>query len=150
MSVQVLPTPAFEVDVTSSGDRTIVTASGEVDVAAAPALRAALSRASRLVPASRRHAPVLVDLAGVTFLDSRALRVLADAALASRRIGRELVLVDPNPVMVRLLTITGLLSLFRLGRGSALLDRDGDEQRRSASGRTGDLHSAAQRLDAVS
>ncbi len=98
--------PAYEVEVRSAEDGTLVTAAGELDAAAAPVFRGALAEA---VSGTR---PVLVDLSRVTFLDACALRVLVEAAMSARDKGRNIVLVDPAPVTVRLLEITGLFGIF--------------------------------------
>ncbi len=88
----------------------MVTAAGELDVAAAPVLRLALADAM-----SRRD-PVTVDMSGVTFLDACALRVLVEAAMSARGDGRGIVLLDPSPMTVRLLQITGVLKVFGVAR----------------------------------
>jgi anti-anti-sigma factor len=76
-------------------DRQVVVA-GEVDMASAPRLRAALSRA---VAAS---GPLTVDLTAVSFLDSAGIAVLFDELPAGSQ-----VVVTPGSVAAQVLDITG-------------------------------------------
>ncbi|PZG00238.1 STAS domain-containing protein [Micromonospora deserti] len=91
----------FHVEV-SVGDRVVeVRATGEVDIATVGALRSALWAA----PAR----PVLrLDLSGVGVLSAAGVRALVAAHLRVRARGGELVLVDPDPVVARVLRATGL------------------------------------------
>ncbi|MGC1210849.1 MAG: STAS domain-containing protein [Micromonospora sp.] len=78
-----------------------VRAVGEVDIATVGSFRAALWAA----PAR----PVLrVDLSGVRLLSAAGVRALVAAHLRVRARGGELVLVDPDPVVARVLRATGL------------------------------------------
>ncbi|MBC8993153.1 anti-sigma factor antagonist [Micromonospora chalcea] len=74
---------------------------GEIDIATVTAFRAALWAA----PAR----PVLrVDLSGVRLLSAAGVRALVATHLRVRARGGELVLVDPDPVVARVLRVTGL------------------------------------------
>ena len=86
----------------------VVTASGEVDLATAPDLRA------RLLEAVRRHpAGVVVDLSGVTFADCRAVGALIAARNLATQLGRPRpVLRGTPPPVARLLKATGTHHLF--------------------------------------
>ncbi|MFG2107455.1 MULTISPECIES: STAS domain-containing protein [Micromonospora] len=96
----------------SSGDRFHVAMSvsdhvvdlravGEIDIATVASFRAALWSA----PAR----PVLrLDLSGVRLLSAAGVRALVAAHLRVRARGGELVLVDPDPVVARVLRATGL------------------------------------------
>nr|WP_245828342.1 STAS domain-containing protein [Micromonospora avicenniae] len=91
----------FHVQVSVGDESVDVRAFGEIDVATVGALRSALWAA----PAR----PVLrVDLAGVRLLSAAGVRALAAAHLRVRAQGGELVLVDPDPVVARVLRVTGL------------------------------------------
>ncbi len=57
---------------------------------------------------------VVVDMAGVSFVDSSGLRVLIDAHLRAERHGRSLVLVEPSPAVRRLLEISGLEGVLQV------------------------------------
>ncbi|MGW5672194.1 STAS domain-containing protein [Micromonospora sp. NPDC003776] len=89
-----------------------VRAVGEIDIATVGSLRAALWAA----PAR----PVLrVDLSGVRVLSAAGVRALAAAHLRVRARGGELVLVDPDPVVERVLRVTGLHRVVRVVAGAA-------------------------------
>ncbi|MFR9777890.1 STAS domain-containing protein [Micromonospora sp. MS34] len=78
-----------------------VRAVGEIDIATVGSFRAALWAA----PAR----PVLrLDLSGVRLLSAAGVRALVAVHLRVRSRGGELVLVDPDPVVARVLRATGL------------------------------------------
>jgi anti-sigma B factor antagonist len=79
---------------------------GELDVAAAPTLRAQLLTAVSSGP------DVVVSAAGVTFLDCACLGVLNSARLQAAERGGRLCLVGPTRPVVRLLELTGLAAHF--------------------------------------
>ncbi|MGK5738738.1 STAS domain-containing protein [Micromonospora sp. URMC 103] len=83
---------------------------GEVDMATADVLHAALTNVLRR-PEIRA---VVVDLAEVRFLDSSGIRVLVSAATTARRDGVTLRVVDPQPVVARVLRITSVGPLLGL------------------------------------
>ncbi|PWU52163.1 anti-sigma factor antagonist [Micromonospora globispora] len=97
----------------SVGDLVVdVRAVGEVDIATVGSFRAALWAA----PAR----PVLrVDLSGVRVLSAAGVRALVAAHLRVRARGGELELVDPDPVVARVLRATGLQRVMPV-RQSAL------------------------------
>ncbi len=99
----------FGVDEDREAGRTVVTVSGEVDVATAPALRECLDRVVGL-----DEGAVVVDLRGVTFIDSTGLGVLIGAHRASSDAGRELRLVLAEPRILKVFEITGLTDLFAI------------------------------------
>jgi anti-sigma B factor antagonist len=74
---------------------------GEFDIAAAPATRQAFEQALARGPSA-----VVVDLSGVTFADSSALRELLRADAAMRAAGTPFVPAAPTPTVNRLLEIT--------------------------------------------
>jgi anti-sigma B factor antagonist len=80
---------------------TVLALSGELDLAAAPALRDRLDDARA---AGGRG--VVLDMAEVTFLDSSALRELLRADAALRTDGVPLVLAAVRPPVERLLELT--------------------------------------------
>ncbi|PRY01650.1 STAS domain-containing protein [Allonocardiopsis opalescens] len=85
------------------GRATVIELTGEIDVATAPQLR------SSLEPAFGAPEPRLViDLAGVTFIDSSGLRVLIETHKRAEQDGGSLALARPSPWVVRLLRVTGL------------------------------------------
>jgi anti-sigma B factor antagonist len=78
---------------------------GELDVCTGPTLTHALGvlRTGTAIPAQRRP-DVVVDLSGLTFLDTAGLSALADARLVLRTAGSGFRLVRPQPQVGRLLT----------------------------------------------
>jgi anti-sigma B factor antagonist len=87
----------------------MVTVTGEVDVATAPSLRSQLDQAI-----DRGRPLVVVDLRAVTFIDSTGLGVLIRA---SRRVDERhgaLRLVVAEPRILKLFEITGLTELFSI------------------------------------
>lgn len=102
----------FHVEIDVADHVVDVRAVGEIDIATVGSFRAALWDA----PAR----PVLrVDLSGVRVLSAAGVRALVAAHLRARARGGELVLVDPDPVVTRVLRATGLHRVVRVVAGSA-------------------------------
>lgn len=85
----------------------VVAVAGEVDLATAPQLDAALTG---LLSAGRER--VVLDLSEVTFLASRGIAVLIDAHERAVDRGVELHLVVTRPQVHRILEMTGLLAVL--------------------------------------
>lgn len=86
-------------DLTTDVDGALVLA-GEIDSYTAPELAGRLAE----------HPPVeVVDVAGVTFIDSSGLRVIVEAHQARSASGSRLVLRSPSAPVQRLLEISGLV-----------------------------------------
>jgi anti-anti-sigma factor len=81
---------------------------GELDLATAPVLR------NRLLGVLREQAPAIVevDLAGVTFLDCTAISALVAVRNAAIQAGGQMRVSHPQPIVRRVLEVTGLLDLF--------------------------------------
>lgn len=88
----------------------LVTATGEVDVHTAGLFRTAINEAEELAAAA--SLPVIVDLAGVPFMDSTGLGVLVGALARAREADRRLILAGATERIVRLLRLTGLDGQF--------------------------------------
>ncbi|SDC52052.1 anti-sigma factor antagonist [Actinokineospora iranica] len=87
-------------------DRVVVHAKGEVDIATAPVLAAALTAATGTVPTP---SGVIADLTGVTFLGSAGLAVLIETHDNARARGvRTVIVVTPGTAAHRSPQITGL------------------------------------------
>jgi anti-anti-sigma factor len=84
----------FSIAISSENDRTVLAPRGELDAISAPHLMEALLRAAEA------GTPMVIDLSGVPFMDSRGLRCLLDAVRASRTGAWELA-VRPGPESVR-------------------------------------------------
>ena len=92
----------------------LVTASGELDVAAAPQLSAILT-----MGAVSSQSVVVLDMGEATFIDSTALGVVIRAADELRKTGKLLFVVAPEGPVSRLLELTNLKQHF-----SVYQDRD--------------------------
>jgi anti-anti-sigma factor len=99
--------PAFAVgEASAPGGPTVIVLRGELDMAAATAVR-------RLVDAADRTG-LVIDLSTVTFADSSALRELLHARTAVAERGARLVLAAVPQAVRRLLEMTGTAGLFEL------------------------------------
>jgi anti-sigma B factor antagonist len=87
----------------------VVAAGGEFDLYTTERLREKLADVLEL--GGRQ---ILVDLTGVSFMDSTALGVLVNAAKVLKSSGGHLVLVADDPRVTRVIEITGLGRVFRV------------------------------------
>ena len=90
------------------GDLHVLSLTGEIDLANAADVDAELRR----IEATDAEV-ILVDLSGVSFIDSTGLKVLIGAAARTRDTGR-LLLEHPSPAVMRLLHIAGVAGLLPL------------------------------------
>lgn len=98
----------IDVDCSGASDGTVtVVLAGEVDVLAIPRLRAVLAEHIGEID-------VVLDLGGVAFCDSSALRVLVDAQRRSSVAGRQLVIHDPSPTVRSLFEVSGLRGVLQV------------------------------------
>ena len=97
----------FDLHVRREGQVTIVTPSGEVDIATSVPLKEALND---LVLHGQVH--LIVDLSDVTFLDSTALGVLIGTRRKAHTFKGSFALVCNNERLMRLFTITSLDKVF--------------------------------------
>lgn len=98
---------SFHISDHEAGGVPVVAASGEIDVATAPPLRDRLQAL-----AASGQTTIVVDLLGVTFLDSTALGVLVGALKRCRESGGDLPLVVTEPRILKVFEITGLMGVF--------------------------------------
>jgi anti-anti-sigma factor len=112
MSTTLSPVPLLtplRIDTSYPSSATVrVTVVGEIDLATASELHAGLRCALS------RQAPDLldVDLGGVTFMDCTGLGVLVAVRNAAIRSGCQLRVTNPQPIVRRILELTGLLGVF--------------------------------------
>jgi anti-sigma B factor antagonist len=96
-----------ELSVVRHGGHTVVALDGELDLADAPAV------ASRLMGAVAVCGPsIIVDLAGLTFIDCYGLGTLERVLLWTRKGGGDMPLAAPRPCVRKVLRLTGLTGLF--------------------------------------
>lgn len=93
----------FEVQVIEEARGTVLAVSGELDVASSQTLEQELAKLPRA-------ATVVVDLRGLTFIDSTGLGVLVRAHQVAKDDGRRFGLVRAGGQVNRLLSLTGLES----------------------------------------
>jgi anti-sigma B factor antagonist len=95
----------------------LVNVSGEVDIYTAPRLKDEI-----VALIDEGAANMVVDLSGVTFIDSTALGVLIGGIRRVHTLGGELVMVAQSRPVQRILAITGLDKVFIVcaTRGEAL------------------------------
>jgi len=91
--------------VTVDGNETVIWLTGDQDFAVVEALRAAMTAATS--SESVRPRQVVVDLRGVTFIDSPTARALIDAALTQPGASASLTLRAASPCVRRMLRICG-------------------------------------------
>ena len=93
----------------AGGAPSVVTVSGEVDVHSAPQLRDGLTSVL-----SAGDSPLVVDLTGVSFLDSTGLGALVAARTLAAERGVGLHLACTSRRILKLFTITGLDGVFEI------------------------------------
>ena len=93
----------FRCDVARDGDDLRITLEGELDIATSPQVEAVLHE-----PCDDGVRRRVLDLAGVSFMDSSGLRIILSAHAAARREGPSLALVPGPPSVQRVFEITGM------------------------------------------
>lgn len=103
---------------TAVGADGVIKVTGDIDIAGSPILEAMLR--ARQVPS-----PMVLDLAGVAFVDSSGLRSLLDASRRARDAGSNVVLRNVRPQVVRLLEITSTDEMFDIELATSVGSRAG-------------------------
>jgi anti-sigma B factor antagonist len=93
--------PGVELKTSVQDDQVVVTLRGELDVTGAADAEAAI--AALVAP----DQVLIIDLSALDFMDCAALRALLAVQTLARRGGGAVVLVAPQPYVVRLLALTG-------------------------------------------
>jgi anti-sigma B factor antagonist len=97
----------LQIDARTEGEWRVLDVRGEVDLYTSPQLRESIDR-----EVGSGTPKVLVDLTGVSFMDSSGLGVLVGSLKRSRERGGELALVCTEGSVLKVLTITGLDRVF--------------------------------------
>jgi len=100
--------PLLTTVVHHGGHWVVVEARGEVDADTAPLLRRAC------IDALAEHRHIVIDLSGVTFLDSAGLSVLVGTMRRATTDGGAMRVVATSPAVLRVLRITALDEVFDL------------------------------------
>ena len=100
-----VPDDVIRVNVARARRVTVITVEGEVDTASAPLLHAALQDVK---PGSS----VILDLSGLTFIDSSGVRLLMLHAHRMRRAAGALFVRCPSPPVHHVMTLTGIDKLI--------------------------------------
>ena len=99
----------LQVSTARRGSFAVLTVVGEVDLGTVSALADAVSTAT-----SDGSADLVIDLGGVTFLDSSGLKVLVSTLKRTEKAGKSLSLVAVPRVVMRVLTVTALDKVFSI------------------------------------
>ncbi len=99
----------LDIELEPEGDAVLVRAWGELDLASAKVFEAELRQAIRASSFG-----VILDLGGVTFIDSVGLRVLISAAMLSDTSGRELRMLRTSDQVRYLIETSGVEDLLPL------------------------------------
>jgi anti-sigma B factor antagonist len=100
--------PVFSVDLSTSeyGDHVVIALRGELDIAGAAGVAAALAAVAARKP------EIVVDLAGLEFIDSSGVAALVRGRQHARHAGGDLLLGAPRQQVLRVLTLTRLIDAF--------------------------------------
>jgi anti-sigma B factor antagonist len=96
-----------ELSVVGHRGYSVVALYGELDLADAPAVTAQLMTAAAACGPS-----IIVDLAGLTFIDCRGLGVLVRVLQWTRESGGDMPLAAPQQRVRQILSVTGLIDVF--------------------------------------
>ena len=95
-------------EITERGDTTVVAFEGDVDLESSPAARKVL------LECVARGRPVLVDMSGVTYIDSSGVASLVESLQRSRKAGRGFALVSVSEAALRVLQLARLDKVFAI------------------------------------
>ncbi len=98
------------IELSERDGRTCVTLTGELDGVSAPPLRDQLAD----LMAEPLAGDLVLDIAGLTFLDSTALTLFVSLHNQLESKGHELILQGPSPIAARIFDITGLVNVLRV------------------------------------
>jgi anti-sigma B factor antagonist len=100
--------PMFSAELSSRecDGQALVALRGELDVLEAASVAAALVAVVARVP------EIIIDLAGLEFIDSSGAAALVLARKEARRAGGDLLLVAPQEQVLQFLNVTGLIDAF--------------------------------------
>jgi anti-sigma B factor antagonist len=106
----------FRVEVSTKGEASVISVSGELDLATSPGLEVELDRVT-----ASECSVVIVDLSELEFMDSTGLSVLVRAHQRSQESGKRFGLVNGSQQVQRLLNLTGVAERLTLTEAPELL-----------------------------
>ena len=95
----------------NGGEQPVLTMSGDIDIASEPFWR---QQGEQLLQAHPQMRNITLDMAAVTFLDSRGMAVLVDLHTEALRRGGKLSLLAVPRRVVKALGIAGLDQVFQI------------------------------------
>lgn len=101
-----MPMAQFEARISPGPDRVVVALAGECDLSGREELAAVLLKAVTSAKV------VVVDLAGLTFIDSSGVHGLVDGHHAAQRAGARLYVINARGAVATVLDITGIGALL--------------------------------------
>ena len=111
-SRDVLPPGELAVQTRHEADAVVVALAGELDLPAAPLVRDALARALH-EPRQR----LIIDLSGLTFIDSSGLHVLLQVERRCRNTGRGLIVRPGPPNVQKVFELTNIIGRLPFASG---------------------------------
>jgi len=96
-------TEQLQIDLRHESDRVVVELAGELDMANAPLLQGSIDG-----PELSAAKTIVLDLQGLTFLDSTGLRIILAAREQCWRRGQEFAITPGSQQVQRLLSVTGV------------------------------------------
>jgi anti-sigma B factor antagonist len=108
MGARPTPRPEFSIEHVATGDVDALVVRGEVDMVTAPSLVQAAS------PLMHRQRAIVLDLDGVSFIDSSGLAALLMIQRTVAAAGSAMALANPSTQLLRLLSLSGLEGRFEV------------------------------------
>jgi len=99
---------AMRIDQQKAGDVTILTISGDFDAHTAPQANECLDELIKGL-----HSKLVFNLGGVDIVTSTAIGFLVDAAKRTRRLGGDVVLIEPQPLFRKTLDMLKIGDYFQ-------------------------------------
>ena len=100
------PMVSMDLSTRENDGQVVVALRGELDIADAASVAAAL------VAVAARAAEIIVDLAGLEFIDASGVAALVLARVQTRRAGGDLLLAAPQDQVLRVLAVIHLAEVF--------------------------------------
>jgi anti-sigma B factor antagonist len=104
--------PEFSYSIDRDGPEPVLRLSGDIDIAAVAKLEAGLEQAT-----DEATTGLVLDMSGVTFIDSSGLRVLAELHKRQSGGAGSLTIRTPSSPVVRILELTGMTDMFEISAG---------------------------------